>query len=1148
MTTRTLTKIGVLGVCLMLCTHLGLAQRWASLTCVVSDQNGAVVDNVEVKITQQLTGVTNSTKTNDSGVYQFIEIEPGPYEIQASRSGFETTQSRVDVTAEHIATVNIALRVGAVNNTVNVSAQDAALDTASPSVGNEIPQALTENLPVLSRSAYSLLPLMLGYSTPWKTSGDPAFAGGIPGSTGYTVDGANALDTRVQTGNMVAPVGLQDVNDVKVVVNSFKAEYGQNGGAMVMMTTRSGTNEFHGTAFEYFQTDALDADNYFVPFKTPLLTHNFGGSIGGPILKNRLHFFGSYMAQRGKSTNTVAGGGGGGASFEHMPTALERSGDFSQSYNAAGQLVPIFDPNTTVVQPNGMITRTQFSCNGVMNVICPDRISSIAQNVLSWEPLPNHTPTDPSGSNNFFGITTNLDVSTSFTVKIDYDPTNRDKIFGRVSSYSYLGQQYGPWPQIPSFTGIKFATIAMNPADPTENVNTAYEANIAIGWTRTLTPSMVSDFHFSLDPQHNIYEHPSAGLNFPEKLGLTVPTLPDPTISTIGRPNNHFPTFSGGPYNLPGANAGAGQVVPLLNNYNFFETISKLQGRHSLKAGFEYEYSVAQRYIRTNSSGSYGFGPGPTSSSQISTSSGNSLASLLVDYPSNGSLTDDQIQYFHSNYFGWYIQDDWKVNRNLNVSIGLRHEVDTPLVESQNRINGFDPTAINPVSNTPGVITFPNASFPTSQYSDVPTNGFTNPQYDRFQPRVGLAYSLEGGKTVVRAGFGIFSNEPQQLDIWSIPAQDRPDVDHTLNVSSPDGVQAPYFLATGLPALPNPALVPGFGAVAPDTNGQFSPLIGVTYIPRNNRAGYQEDTQLSVEHEVWNTVVELGYMGNFGHRLAVCNGGYGCDLQFNVLTPAQLATVGPIFTQKDLPYPQFQYVDEKNPSKYSSSYHALYAQAMHRTSNGLTFMTHFTWSKAMNDYSSGNGEDLYDVRSGLSYTHRKFQYVFAGSYDFPVGKGRRFLNHGPLAYALGGWRIAPVLNVESGQPIAAYLSGIPGAMYPNCIGNPNNGPKRVNDWFNLSAFSTPAPYQRGNCPENVIIGPGWLGLDTSLQKDFPIWPQRLGEQTKLNFRLDNSNTLNHPNFTNPSTNICPANNPCSTNLITGAWNPRQTQISMTLSF
>jgi len=1126
------------------------AQRSAGLTGTASDNSGAVVSNVNVTVMQQLTGVKRSTVTNNSGVYQFVELEPGPYAIEASIGGFKTFESRADLSAAHIATVNIKLDVGATSEIVQVSAQAAALETASATVGSEITQQMISNLPVLSRNAYALLPITMGYSTPWKTSGDPAFAGGIPGSTAYFVDGADALDTRVQTGNFTSPASLEIMSEVKVAENNFGAEYGQNGGAVVLMQTKSGTNEFHGSLFEFYQSEALNARNYFATGKTPNLSNDFGVEIGGPIIKNKLHFFYSYEGIRIHASNTVAGGGGGGATFETVPTALQRIGDFSQTFNSAGVLTPIYDPRSTVVHPDGSITRTQLSCNGVLNVICPNQISPIAAALMAYEPLPNHAAADPSGTNNSYGVTNNLNHSNQQTAKVDWDPTGKDKIFVRFLWDTTLTEQYGPWPALANFnqSKIKFATHAMNPADPTENVNKVSYGNAAVGWTRTINKSLVSDFHFGTHPDNNIYQAPSAGLGFAGLIGLPVPTLPDPTIKSLGIPNNAFPSFSAGPYTLPGANAGAGMAVPYLNSWDFIETISWLRGKHSFKAGFDYKYSEATRYIKTGSSGRYNFSSSTTASNPFDPNSGNALASLLLDFPVSGSLTDSDEQSFKTNYYAWFVQDEWKVRPNLTVNIGLRHEIDTPLTEMQNRINGFDATAINPVSNTPGVITFPTSAFPSSQFSNVPTNGFTRPEYSEFGPRLGVSYNPGGGKMVFRGGFGIFYNEFQQLDIWSIPSADRPDVNTTVSASTPDnGVTAPYFLSTGLPQ-PTPfspsVLNPGFGAVAPDANGQFRPKKAVTFIPRNNKSGYQEDFAFSVQRAAWNSVLELGYQGNMGHRLAVCNGGYGCYLELNTLSPAQRLALGPTATQKNRPFPQFSAVGELNPSNYNSAYNALYFKASRNYSNGLSFLTHFTWAKTIDDYSAGTGLDLYVRKRGLSYTDRTLHYVFAGSYDLPAGRGRRFLNHGPLSYALGGWRVAPILNVETGQPLAPNLGNVPGAQYANCIGNPNSGPKTLKSWFNLSAFGTPAPYTNGNCPQNVIIGPGWVQLDMSIQKDFPIYK----ESKKMEFRMDSSNILNHPNFGNPSATICPASAPCSTNLITSAYTGRNIQLALRFSF
>ena len=1146
------TRIWIAAICCLFLLEVqdSWAQRSAELTGTATDASGAVIPDVHVSIRQALTGVSWSAATNHSGVYEFVELDPGPYDIEASKTGFKTLVTRADLDVAHIATVNLKLDVGSTTQEVQVSAQAAALDTESSTVGSEIGQQMITNLPIFNRCGSSLLQLLMGYSTPYKTSGDPAFAGGIPGSTAYYVDGADALDTRVQTGNFTSPASMEIVSEVKAVDNNFTAEYGANGGAVVMLTTKSGTNQFHGSVFDFNQQSDFAADNYFVPFKTPQLINDFGAEVGGPIKKNKLHFFYAYEGTRSHASSTVAGGGGGGATFETVPTAAQRAGDFSQNYNSAGVLVPIYDPRSTVVHPDGTITRTQISCGGVLNVICPNQISPIAAAVMAYEPLPNHTPADPSGTNNFFGVTNNLNASNQETAKVDWDPTGKDKISVRFLWDKTLAQQYGPWPALTGFdaSSVKFATATLNPADPTESVNTISYGNAAVGWTRIITPKLVSDFHFGVHPDNNVDEAPSAGLGFAQKIGLPVPTLPDPNITSVGIANNAFPTFSAGPYTLPGANQGAGMSVPYLNGWDFIETISWLRGNHSFKTGFDYKLSQATRYIKTASSGIYSFTTSTTASNPFDATSGNALASMLLDFPISGTLTDDAEQSFTTNYYAWFVQDQWRLRPTFTVNLGLRYEVDTPLKETKNRINGFDPTAINPVSGTPGVITFPTSAFPGSQFTDVPTNGFANPDYSEVSPRVGFSYGPGLEKLVVRGGFGIYYNEFQQLDIWSIPSLDVPQVNTTISASSPNnGVTAPYFLSTGLPQ-PTPftssELTPGYGAVAPGPNGSFSPVLGVSYIPRNNRSGYQEDFAFSVERAVKQVVVEVGYLGNFGHRLAVCNGGYGCDLPLNVLTPAQLLALGPNATQANLPFPQFSYVNALNPSNYNSAYNGGYVKASGSRGNGLSFMTHLTWAKTIDNYSAETGLDEYVDKRGLSYDDRTLRFVLTGTYDLPAGRGQRFLNHGPLTYVLGGWRLAPIFQAETGQPIAAQLGNDPGAMYASCVGNPNNGPKTLNNWFNVAGFTTPAQFTRGTCPGNTIIGPGYTELDASIQKDFPVYR----ESDKLTFRMDTSNILNHPNFNNPSTTICPSSAPCSTNLITSAYSSRYIQFGLRFTF
>lgn len=1135
--------------CAFLCCAIpGWAQRSAGLTGVVTDTSGAAMPHVTVTSTDELTGVKTSTPTNDAGIYQFVELVPGPYVIEATASGFKTISSRVVLELAQIATVNFILEVGSTSQNIEVDAQAATLSTQSPTVESLIGEEMISNLPVLSRNVYDLLPLMMGFSTPWKGSGDPAVGGSIPGATNYYIDGVNATDSRVGvSGGLSFPMKTEWASEFEVLNSSFKAEYGGNGGSLVLMTTKTGTDQFHGSVWEYNQQAALASTNYFAIAKTPLKKNEFGGSIGGPILKRKLFFFGSYDGLR-SHTSTLTGQLN--SVFQTVPTAAQRSGDFSQNFNAAGQLMPIYDPFSTQLNPDGSITRTQISCNGVLNVICPDRLSPIALKVLSYVPLPNHAAADPSGTNNFYGTANALSSVDYEVVRVDWDPSNKDMVYGRFSHDKGSGEGYGPWPALQGFDGSKIAYVThtsdRNPANPSEYENPNHDGSIGAGWTRTITPHLASEFHGGLNWRFWLYEHSSSGLNFAQDLGLTVPAPISPDLPD-GRPDNSFPSFSAGPYSLPGSGGyGAGQALPALNTWNFAESLSWIRGDHSFKFGIDWTYSNEHRYEDNNSSGTYSFSQGSTSKDGIDPNSGNALASMLMDFPSGGSLKDTITQQFQTNYFGWFLQDDWRVGPHLILNLGVRHDVDTPITETKNRITGFDPTAVNPVSGTPGVITFPTR--------------FTNPDYTSFGPRIGFSYNPGGRGWVVRGGYGMFFNEYMQLDPWSIPGWNRPDVSVSVTgvASSLFVNQPPYSLAAGLPSPPpfDPSqLNPGFGAVAKSSDGYYHPNYSVSYIPANNKAGYEHQVEISVQHQLWNntTVAEIGYAGVWGHHLSVCNGGLGCSIESNLLTPDKELSLGFKATSNDNPYPQFASVTLLAPSIFNSGYNSGYLKVQRRWSDGLTFLSHFTWSKNMDDYSMFccAQPDFYHRNGvGRSWTDRKFRFVTVGTYELPVGKGKRFVNSGPASYIIGGWRLAPAFNAESGQPLTPFMANVPGAVVPNCIGNPNTGPKTLTNWFNVAAFTAPQPFTYGNCPSGDITGPGYWDLDSSIQRDFPV---PIGaEGKKLTFRMDAYDVLNHTNFGNPSTTICPDNS-CTTNLITGtppaaSLAQRTIQLGLTFNF
>jgi hypothetical protein len=533
---------------LMLGVEAGWAQRSAGITGTVTDPTGAVMPGVQVTATHQLSGVAKSTTTNQSGVYQFVELLPGPYEVATSASGFKTYTSNIFLEVAHIATVNVTMQVGSASQTVQVVAQAASLETQSATVGTLVGQKMIQDLPVLSRNLFDMLPITMGFSTPWKGSGDPATSGTIPGATSFYLDGGIATDSRLSvSGGMSYPAKVDWMSEMKVVENNFKAEYGSNGGAIMLATTKSGTNEYHGSIYEFNRQSALAARNPFTIAKTPLNVNEFGAQVGGPILKNKLFFYYSYDGVR-SHTSTLTGQLN--SVFQTVPTALQRSGDFTQTYDAAGKLIPIYDPYTTVLNPDGTtISRQQVQCNGVLNVICADRLSPVTVKALSYVPLPNHAPADPSGTNNFYGTANGLSTVNAHSFRIDFDPSNKTRIFGHFLRDNGLGEGYGPWPALEGFDGSKIAyakhTEGRNPANPSEYENPTSDTHVSGGWTRTIKPNLVSDFHAGVAPRHWTDQHSSAGLNFPQQLGLPVPAPFSPTLPS-GLPANSFPSFSAG--------------------------------------------------------------------------------------------------------------------------------------------------------------------------------------------------------------------------------------------------------------------------------------------------------------------------------------------------------------------------------------------------------------------------------------------------------------------------------------------------------------------------------------------------------------------------------------------------------------------------
>jgi len=810
--------------------------------------------------------------------------------------------------------------------------------------------------------------------------------------------------------------------------------------------------------------------------------------------------------------------------FSTLPTAEQRRGDFSRRFNRDGTLRVIYDPLSTKMNPDGTITRTPFP----NNIIPADRINPVAAKIASYFPEPNLPGLDPSQTNNHFGTRNEYLDRNAYTARIDWDKSERDKLYHRILLDFPNFENDGPWPGHSGFDTSKIVGGKKNladrhPADINDFLTPTWSKNFLTGWTHVFNSQWVNELRVTYSTRQWGSHNPSSGLGFPQLLGLKVPPV-SPTTSYKNAPNDHFPNVSVEGFTSLGTNWGGGAYQVPMRNFHAANTISMLRRSHSFKFGYETRRSSSTYYYKNASSGTYGFANRSTAANPTAAASGDALASLLLDFPISGSLNDIDNRVFHTWLLGGFFQDDWKVNPTLTVNLGLRYETDTPMREKNNLISGFDTTAINPVSNTPGTVTFPDR--------------FNVYDLTNFMPRVGISWNPKGGKTVVRAGFGMFYNPPYGASIWGIPGTSRPDVARTLSVSSPDnGVTAPYSLANGLPARPpfDPSqLNSGFGAVPVGT----TPFLAPDFIDYNRSIAYQTMYNFGIQHEFRDIIFEVGWLGNIGHHLD------RGTLRLNQVAPERM---GPGNTQILRPFPQFNQVNMFTATIGNSSYHALMVKAEKRFGNGLGFVSSYTWSKFLDDFAVQNFYNR-GADKGPSSLQRAHLARFSGVYSVPWGVKRQHINSGPLAHVIGGWNLGAIFTAESGAPLT--FSAVPNQcncfndanIRPNLVGNPK-GPKQINNWFNVAAFQHPGNFVFGNSGPGLVEGPGLWNIDFSLGKD-----AHITENKVLNFRVDMFNALNHTNLLNPIVSIFPASSPGTTNVITGSRDARRIQLGIKFVF
>lgn len=1059
----------------------------SAITGNITDASQAVIAEVAVKIVNEESGASILTKSNESGVYRVASLPPGQYRIEAETPGFETLVRRGLVLAvSQVLAVDLQLELGKGRETVNVEAATPLAETQSSSTGQLVNRKMVAGLPMPNRAATALAALAPGVVMIDSGTGAenyPLFsvAGGRARNQNFTLDGGNVTNavglTRPQ---QMTSLPMDAMQEFRVISNNYAAEYGHSTGGVITLSTRSGTNEFHGSAFDYIRNEALDARNFFAARKPPLRQRQLGGAFGGPIRRDRTHFFLSWEQTRQVSSETL---------LQTVPSLRQRSGDFSGLRDAAGKPIVIFDPATTV-------GRKRMPFPG--NIIPQNRFDPVAGAALSYWPLPNR-PGTATGANNFVG--------------------NNDSHLHRDIIVAKLDHQLRPSDQLTARYYINDSSIdnrgsfGIPESDPNANTQDARIQSIMGGHTHIFRPSLLNELTVSFLQRKFIDQRYGMDRNLAGALGLR-------GVSAAA-----FPIFT-----LPGYASLGNSVSRLqtpIRDTQILDALSWNRGKHAFKVGVEHRRGFNNEIRDRSSSGNFVITPLITGNPGTS-GTGDSEASFLLGEVNSASVLASDLIPSRAAYWAWFIQDDWRVTDRLTLNYGLRWETELPRRVDGDRMNSFDPVALNPVSGTPGVVTFAGRN-------GVPRQAF-NTKWKNFGPRFGFAYRL-GERTVLRGGAGVFYGPTISNSVGDTAATGF-STSASLVVPQADLLSA-LRLRDGFPAIQRPPLDARFGAVPKGVR----PKTAVGFFERNRPTPVSYQYNFNVQRELsQHLVLETGYLANVSHHLTAN------DLSINQLAPELM---GPGDTQPLRPFPQFSNVFLINPAVGNSTYHAGYAKAEKRFSSGFSFLAHYTFSKFLDDVASsvefGDTLSYMDAykrrldkgRSGSDVPHR---FIASGLYEVRPFQSSRLLDA-----VAGGWNIGLMATLESGPPfsvvtLANTTNAFPaGPLRPDLIANPDlsSDQRSLFHWFDTGAFQSPKGFRFGNSPRNGLRGAPLNTIDLTTAKQF-----RITERYRADLRAEFYNLLNHANFEVPGHTLGSAD----FGVVSSARPARTVQLGLRLSF
>ena len=1117
----------VMFVCMLYLPAAVSAQTYTGgLRGAVSDAQG-IVPGATVTLINEQTSAKRATTSNESGEYTFANVMPGSYTLRVEMAGFAAFENRtLRVGTQEFLVIDVALRPSGVSEQVFVTAAPRVLESGTASVSSLIDRATLETAPTPGRN-----PFFLAVTTPNVVpSGDPQFvrqqdqtnasllslAGGPRRGNNYTLEGVAVTDMRNRA--VIVP-SIEAIEEVKVQVSTFDAEMGRTGGGVFNTIGRSGSNMFHGSALVQNRPQFGMGEFFFAKRQNlPKPDGHFwlyGGSAGGPIVHNRTFFFASTEGYNTlTSRNTVL----------TLPTALERQGDFSQSG------ITIYDPLTTRPDPNnpGQFIRDPFPGNKIP----ADRLNPVAKNLIANLPLPTSGKTMPA----LAGLN---DKANQFTGKVDHRWSDALQTSGMYAWYDsqepsdrFYGGGLGENPADPG-DGALYRTVHVLTLNNTWVGGGGTVAALRYGFTSFRDDDVPVDF----DP---------SSLGFSSNFVSAMPYKKFPAISVEG-------------YGRTGTRLLGDRALTDITyfSHGLNGSVSRLMGRHTLKAGADYRLIGVDFYAYGQSSGSFNFtrgftqGPNPNVSA---TTAGDAFASFLLGNPASGDITSGTPNSFYVHYMAGYVQDDFRVTNALTVTAGLRYEYETGLAEKDNRMTvGFDRDAAFPVQ-VPGMSLRGGL-----MYAGV--GGYQSYQADpsgtQFAPRVGATYSLNE-KTVVRGGYGLFWAPTQYPAPGETSFGTRGFTAITTYFASADGGLTPAGTLTN--PFPNGIEQPqgSAGGLATGAGGD------IHFVDQFGKPAYVQQFAVDLQRELpGNIAVSAGYVGSRSDRLSV---GGTADATVNInQIPTEYLSMGsalqqtvanPFFGNAAFgalsrsatiargqllrPYPQFGNVFAHRVTEAKARYHSMVLKAERRISDGWGARVNYTWSR-MEDNQFGETNffanrgallDNYDLdrEYGLSLLDTPHRVNISGTFELPFGEGKRWNPKSAVVNAIvGGWAVTGIGTYQSGFPVQIFQSnnnsGLLGsAQRPNAVSGVDPGTSgsdidRIDAWFNTGAWSLAAPFTLGDAPrtDGRVRTPLKKNWDIAVQKTQPLGG------TNLMVRLEVINAFDNPNFRGPQTGFGLAN-------------------------